>query len=127
MSNTILLVEDDLPTCALWERHLTHNGWDVQIATSGAEAEEAVLKYRPLALVLDIILTNEYTGWDFLDTLHTWDWTRTVPVIIVSALDVRQRALEEGAVACLLKPCSPAAVVAKVTEALVLESSAPTA
>jgi len=111
MTNTIFLVEDDLPTCVLWERHLNYHGWQVESVHDFEAAQEAITQYQPDALILDLILRDHQSGWDLLALLRTWNWTRYVPVLIVSALNEARRALSSGADGFLLKPCSPSKVV----------------
>src|SRR5579872_2132874 len=62
--NTVLIVEDDAPTCALWTRHLEHWGWNVHAVSSAEEAEIILDQQPPQAVVLDIMLSDEKSGWD---------------------------------------------------------------
>ena len=118
--NTILIVEDDAPTCALWTRHLQHCGWNVQAVSSAEEAELAIDERPPQAVVLDIMLADEKSGWDLLAKLRSEDWTSALPVFVVSAVDEPRRAYREGATGFLLKPCSANTLAAKIAEQLVL-------
>ncbi len=118
--NTILIVEDDAPTCALWTRHLEHWGWNVHAVSSAEEAELAIGERPPQAIVLDIMLADEKSGWDLLAKLRSEDWTSALPVFVVSAVDEPRRAYREGATGFLLKPCSANTLAAKIAEQLVL-------
>ena len=127
MSNIILLVEDDLPTCALWERHLTHQGWEVQAAHDFDTAEDAVLRYQPAAIILDVILGDHRSGWDLLTKVRSWKWSQQLPVLIVSAVDEPNRARAIGANGFLLKPCSPSTVIARIQDFLYVAEQAQSA
>ena len=118
--NTVLIVEDDAPTCALWTRHLEHWGWDVQAVASAEEAELILDYQQPQAVVLDIMLSDEKSGWDLLAKLRSEQWTSHLPVFIVSAVDEPRRAYREGATGFMLKPCSADTLAAKIAEQLVL-------
>ncbi len=123
MKNTVLIVEDDKATCMLWARHLEHWGWNVLAVPSAEEAQAAIRTHQPLAIVLDVMLADEQSGWDLLEKLRANARTEKLPVFIVSAVDEPRRAAREGATAFLLKPCSPFTLVSRLTEELVLVDS----
>ena len=125
MSDTILIIEDDPPTCKLWERHLVYAGWETQSVHNATEAEIALLKYQPKAVILDVMLDDEQSGWEVLAKLRSWNWGKELPVFVVSAVEAPQRAVREGATAFLLKPCSPQLIVSKVRDYLIPESATP--
>jgi DNA-binding response OmpR family regulator len=120
MSNIILLVDDDHATCALYERHLTHQGWSVKTAHDYESAEEAVMKYQPAAIVLDVLLKDHRSGWDLLDRLRSWQWSRNLPVLVVSAVDEPHKAMASGATGFMLKPCSPTQIVSRLQDYLAI-------
>ncbi len=107
MTNTVLIVEDDASTCALWTRHLEHRGVEVYAVSSAEEAETLLAIYQPNAIVLDIILKDDATGWDLLAKLRADSLTRELPVIVVSSVDDPRRAKREGANDFFTKPCPP--------------------
>ena len=118
MTNTVLIVEDDGPTCALWKRHLEYQGWRVQIVDNADEAEMAIDRHRPMAVVLDVMLADERSGWDLLAKWRAASETRDLPIFVVSALDEPRRAYREGATGFMLKPCSPNILVNRIAEKL---------
>jgi DNA-binding response OmpR family regulator len=121
MSKTVLIVEDDIPTCALWARHLTHWGWDVETVNNAEEAEVILETMRPRAIVLDVMLADERSGWDLLAKLRSEQDTEKLPVFIVSAVDEPRRAEREGATGFMLKPCSAHLLAARIAEQLTIE------
>jgi DNA-binding response OmpR family regulator len=121
MENTVLIVEDDIPTCALWRRHLEHWGWQVRAVSSAEEAEQLIETFMPTAVVLDVMLSDEKSGWDFLAKLRSRHHTRHLPVFIVSAVDEPRRAQREGATGFMLKPCSAHLLVSRIVEQLTLD------
>jgi len=120
MANTVLIVEDDAPTSALWTKHLRHWGWDVKAVTSAEEAIPAISRHQPRAVVLDVMLDDLISGWDLLSQLRASRYTRDLPVFVVSAVDEPKRAYREGATAFLVKPCSPHLLVSRIVAELVL-------
>lgn len=111
MSKLILIVDDDQPTCMLWARHLSFAGWDIQIANDTETAEENLLQYRPHAMLLDVMLRDERSGWELLMKVRCWEWARKLPVLVISAVEAPRRAFLEGATSFFLKPCSPQKII----------------
>jgi DNA-binding response OmpR family regulator len=107
MTSSVLIVEDDASTCALWTRHLEHRGVEVYTVASAEEAERMLAIYQPNAIVLDVILKDDLTGWDLLAKLRASSLTRELPVIVVSSVDDPRRAKREGANDFFTKPCPP--------------------
>ncbi len=122
MANTVLIVEDDAPTCALWRRHLEYWGWRVHTVDNADDAELAIDRQAPIAVVLDVMLADERSGWDLLAKWRSASKTRDLPVFVVSAVDEPRRAFREGANGFMLKPCSPNTLVDRLNEELSLLS-----
>ncbi len=120
MKSTILIVEDDPPTCALWTRHLEHWGWNVKSVPSAEQAEVIIDAEPPQAIILDVMLSDNKNGWDLLARLRGNGLTRKLPVFIVSAVEEPARAKREGATGFMLKPCSANVLAARIAEALLL-------
>ena len=99
----ILVVDDDLSYLELAERLLQKEGYSA-IST---DAPESVLQIartvKPLAILIDILMPG-LNGWDVLDTLKSDPVTATIPVVMVSVLEERQKALDHGAVGSVPKP-----------------------
>ena len=98
----VLLVEDEPALRRVIARNLTSRGLDVQEAATAGEAIAAASTDAPDLLLLDINLPDQ-TGWDVLRELKLRG--REVPTIVVSAVRVSQRRLDEfHPVAYLPKP-----------------------
>ncbi len=99
----ILLVDDDVNFLDLAERLLSKEGYS-PIAT---DAPESVLQIartvRPAAIFLDIMMPG-LNGWDVLATLRSDPVTAKIPVIMLSVMDDRQKALDLGASEVMTKP-----------------------
>ena len=113
----ILVVDDEPMVRDLMARYLARSGFDVQTAADGSAALAA---YRPGAfdlLMLDVMLP-EMDGMEILRRIRRVD---SVPVIVLTAkVDEGDRilGLELGADDYVVKPFSPAEVVARVRAVL---------
>ena len=58
---------------------------------------------QPDVIILDILLPDA-SGWDILQALKMEAKTKDIPVMVVSVIDEREKAMAAGATACLLKP-----------------------
>lgn len=92
----VLVVEDDLPTMALYEKYLKGSGFQCLPATSVTTARLALGQTRPAAIVLDILLSGS-EAWSFLAEIKADQATREIPVIIISIVDDANRARALGA------------------------------
>jgi signal transduction histidine kinase/CheY-like chemotaxis protein len=106
----VLVVEDAFETQLLYEKTLKHSPFQVLAARSLEEAAGALLKVKPAAIVLDIML-GDGDAWDFLIKLRQSPALRDVPVVVVSALADEQKGLALGASAYGIKPVDRAWLV----------------
>ncbi len=99
----VVVVEDDPSSRELLRKILETEGMEPVLAADGAEGLELVRNLRPDAVTLDLLMPR-VDGWEFLEHLKTDPATRSIPVIVVSCVDRRERALRMGADAHLVKP-----------------------
>lgn len=98
-----LLVEDSPTATAQLTRYLREVGVDVLPQPRGSGAIEQAIKVQPDVIILDILLPDA-SGWDILAVLKEDARTQDIPVMVVSVIDEREKAMASGATACLLKP-----------------------
>ena len=91
-SERVLLVEDEATLRRVIARNLTSRGLVVQEAATAAEAIAAACADAPDLMLLDINLPDQ-TGWDVLRELQRRGLD--IPTIVVSAVRVSQRRLDE--------------------------------
>jgi CheY-like chemotaxis protein len=100
---TILVIEEDVQVVNFYRRYLSREGYEVL----GVNHPEAVLNmvhtHMPHIILLDVAI-HEQTGWDILAYLKQADNTRDIPVIVCSLNPDRERGLDMGAAAYLVKP-----------------------
>jgi signal transduction histidine kinase/CheY-like chemotaxis protein len=99
----ILVVEDDRKTIFIYEKYLAMAGFQVVPARTIAEAERHLSKFRPAAIVLDVMLDGE-SSWAFLSRLKHQPDTREIPVLVVTVTNKEQKARALGADEFWLKP-----------------------
>jgi CheY-like chemotaxis protein len=99
----VLVVEDNRETLFIYEKYLKGTGFQVIPALSLTEARRALREFRPVAVVLDILLEGEST-WGFLAELKASGATRDLPVFVVTVIDNAKKATAMGADGFAVKP-----------------------
>jgi DNA-binding response OmpR family regulator len=103
-----LVVEDDLELVELLKFNLTKAGFQVGVATDGAKALQQVRSHPPDLVLLDLMLP-ELDGLAVCEILRREDATRSLPVIILTAISSqlgRVAGLGAGANDYITKPFS---------------------
>jgi len=116
MSPHILVVEDDAAIAEVVGYNLTAEGYRVDVAATGEEAEMQVEEDRFDLIVLDWMLPG-LSGIEFCRRLRRRDATRGVPVLMLTARGEegdRVRGLATGADDYVVKPFSVPELVARV-------------
>ena len=86
-SGQILVVEDDEPTRSLLRRTLQGDGWEVAEAENGQEGLNALDKFKPDLVLLDLMMPK-MDGFEFLRQFRSREAYREVPVIVVTAKEL---------------------------------------
>ena len=120
----VLIIEDHPDTVAILRRQLIANGYHVFVAYDAASGLRRARRLAPDAIVLDLRLPEAdgskeqaEVGWTVLTKLKSDPKTRSIPIIIYSALDDVKRGLTLGADDYLIKPAD-AEMVGEVLERL---------
>ena len=101
----ILLVEDDKSLREIYGVRLLAEGYDIVSAGDGEEALAMAIKDRP-DLILSDVMMPKISGFDMLDILRSTTETKTIKVIMMTALsseEQRQRGVALGADRYLVK------------------------
>ncbi len=83
----ILVIEDDDMTREMISRMLTKEGWKVTQAENGRVGLGVVANNKPDMILLDLTMP-EMDGFEFLEHLRKSDIGRSIPVMVVTALDL---------------------------------------
>jgi len=99
----VLAIDDDPQVIGLYERYLNPQGYHVLALTDPLKVKEQVLRIKPYAITLDIMMPNK-DGWSVLTDLKSDPATRDYPVIICSIMEQADRGFSLGAADYLVKP-----------------------
>ncbi|HEY7247192.1 MAG TPA: GAF domain-containing protein, partial [Xanthobacteraceae bacterium] len=99
----ILVVDDDATVRELVQRHLERSGFAVVTARGGQEALRLVRELRPAAVTLDIMMPD-LDGWTVLAAIKGDPASASVPVVLMSIIDQKNRGYALGAADYLVKP-----------------------
>lgn len=118
--SSILVAEDEPQTAQLIEFKLKQQGYNVTIVSNGEQALKMIGVSRPALVILDGMMPV-MDGFEVLRRLKDDTKTCNLPVIMLTARS-RERdvvtGLELGASDYIVKPFSPAELVARVKKVL---------
>jgi DNA-binding response OmpR family regulator len=113
----ILVCEDQDSIRRMIEALVQARGYQVTAVASGAKALDVALTSPPDLVLLDLMLPGQYDGFEVCRRLRADATTKSIPVVIISALDdddSRARAAQAGATAYYTKPFSPIALLKEI-------------
>jgi signal transduction histidine kinase/ActR/RegA family two-component response regulator len=108
-----LIVDDDRPFLELAERLFRKEGYDPIVTDAPQSALQLARTMQPAAIFLDIMMPG-FDGWDVLAALKMDPATSHIPVLMISILDERARAIQAGADGVVPKPLDSSKVRAAV-------------
>jgi pilus assembly protein CpaE len=120
MSEKILIVDDDIDTLKLVGLILQRQGYEVSVASSGAQALEMMNSEVPDLLLLDIMMP-EMDGYEIAGQMRSEPKLAEVPIIMFTAksqLDDKVAGFEAGADDYLTKPTQPRELLAHIKAVL---------
>ena len=116
----VLVVEDNREALFIYEKYLKGTGFQVVPAQDLQEARRALEEFRPVAIVLDVLLQGEHS-WQLLQDLKQNPLTKDIPVFVVTVVENEAKALALGATAFHAKPIDRAWLLAQLQTTLVRE------
>ncbi|HBS87080.1 MAG: hypothetical protein A2W91_02590 [Bacteroidetes bacterium GWF2_38_335] len=124
-NNRNILVVDDFETnILLLQNILQEAGFNVKSAYSGYEAMEIIRKESLDLILLDILMPG-ISGMEVLELLKSNDKTRSIPVIMVTAIhEIKsvRNAMSIGAKGYIKKPINKDELLFAITETLQTKS-----
>ncbi len=100
---TVLIIEDDLKFAEIILKQANKKGFKCLSAASGEDGLLLAVKYKPQAIILDMILPG-INGHAVLLELKANPALRHIPVHIISAKERSLEPIREGAIEYLMKP-----------------------
>jgi signal transduction histidine kinase/CheY-like chemotaxis protein len=110
----VLVVDDDATARELVARHLERAGFAVVAARGGQEGLRLVRELRPAAVTLDIMMPD-LDGWTVLAAIKGDPALASIPVVLMSIVDWKNRGYALGAADYLVKPVDRAKLVETMT------------
>jgi CheY-like chemotaxis protein len=107
-------VDDDATVRELVERHLKRAGFTVVTASGGKEGLRRIQELRPAAVTLDIMMPD-LDGWTVLAAMKGDPALASIPVVLMSMVDQKNRGYALGAADYLVKPVDPTKLVETLT------------
>ncbi len=115
-STRILVVDDEPDVVTLIARTLTTEGFEVMSAYDGISALDIAESESPDLILLDIMMPM-MSGYEVCQQIKANPRTDGIPVLCLSSAhtpDARAKCKEAGAVALVLKPFTPAELIAQI-------------
>jgi CheY-like chemotaxis protein len=84
--NKVLVVDDDPDVVEYLSSFLEDNGYEVAAASDGASAREAVARFRPDAVLIDVLMPGR-SGLDLLVSLRNDPRWCDIPLVVVTGSD----------------------------------------
>lgn len=106
----VLIVDDDPNIVELVKDTLTAAQYSVLGAYSGTEAMQLMEKEKVHMLVVDLMLSEEMSGYEFCKKIKKSKETAGIPILILSAksqLNDKLQAVDVGADDYMVKPFTP--------------------
>ena len=102
-SNTVLVIDDDTDVRDLMRRFLAKEGFDVVTAAGGAEGLRLARELMPAVITLDVIMPD-VDGWHVMQELKADPELATIPVVIITIIDEKNKGYALGATDYMSKP-----------------------
>jgi GAF domain-containing protein/DNA-binding response OmpR family regulator/anti-sigma regulatory factor (Ser/Thr protein kinase) len=110
----ILVVDDDATVRELVVRHLERAGFAAVAARGGQEGLRLVRELRPAVVTLDIMMPD-LDGWTVLAAIKGDPALASIPVLLMSIVDEKNRGYALGAADYLVKPVDRSKLVETLT------------
>jgi len=113
----VLVVEDNRESLFIYEKYLKGTEFQVVPAQDLKEARQALRSFKPVAIVLDVLLQGEHS-WNLLQELKQNPETSSIPVFVVTVVENQAKAMGLGATAFHAKPIDRAWLLSQLEATL---------
>jgi len=122
----ILIIEDDQIVANIYRNKFTAEGYSVETANDGNRGLEMLRRFRPDAVILDLMLPG-MTGLELMKKVRAEPDYQKLPIIVFSntyLTNLVQEAWKAGATKCLSKAnCSPKQLIEVIRSAVSREDA----
>ncbi len=102
-NNTVLVIDDDETALDMMRRFLAKQGFDVVTACNGEEGLRLAAELSPTVITLDVMMPG-VDGWEILRRLKSNPELATIPVVMLTILDEKNKGYALGASDYVTKP-----------------------
>jgi signal transduction histidine kinase/DNA-binding response OmpR family regulator len=113
----VLVVEDNREALFIYEKYLKGTEFQVIPAQDLKEARRALAEFKPVAIVLDVLLQGEHS-WNLLQELKQNAATADIPIFVVTVVENHDKAMALGATAFHAKPIDRAWLLSQLQTTL---------
>jgi signal transduction histidine kinase/CheY-like chemotaxis protein len=110
----VLAVDESADTLADYVTSFEGSAFQILPVRTLEHARKLLKVVSPTAIVMDVLIESG-GAWGFLAELKSADATRDIPVIVVTRMENRQKAMTLGADEFALKPVAPAWLLERVS------------
>ncbi len=114
-ARVILSIDDDEKVISLYKRYLNPHGYQVIALTNPLKALEQIKEIKPYAITLDIMMPNK-DGWQVIQDIKSDPEASSIPIVICSIVEDRDKAYKLGAADYLVKPILEDELVAAIKD-----------
>ncbi len=111
----VLVIDDDLPSLQLTQDYLAGEEYRVMCTNSGERGFVLAQRHHPAVIVLDLMVPSQ-AGLSLLGQLKDDPLTESVPVVVLSVVEVQQEAMAAGANGYMTKPVSREVLLQTIAE-----------
>jgi len=122
-SLNVMLVENDHSLSVMLQDELVERGYRTSVFSDGNSAIRAMEAHRPDILVLDLKLSPELSGWEVIEQMKASERLRDIPIIISSAFEEKDKALQWDISHFLIKPYVPVKLIEAIENMTLEEKS----
>lgn len=116
--SSIVIIEDDNSLGLLLLEELKEHGFHVRHFTDGRKALSNIITNRPVMIIVDLMLLDEYDGWWVINQVKANSKTERIPIIISSALEENEKSKLYNIDHYLTKPYPPSELSTVVLDIL---------
>ena len=88
MNTKILIIDDDIDVVNIYETVLKREGYQIFSANNKKEGIKTAREQKPGLIILDVMMTTQYEGFELKNELAADAELKKIPVIIQTSLDV---------------------------------------